>query len=392
MPAASRPLTRWHWILPGAVLAAGTLAVWLGDWDLRVARQFYVPSDPTHWPVGYHQPWAFLYRWAVIPAIGLAAAGLLLLARSSARGRRDAQARSWRQAGLIVVLSLALGPLLLVNGVLHETWGRPRPRQVLEFGGNRPFRPPLLPTWDRQAQSFPTGHAVGGYAVLVLYFVWRERRARLAWFSLATGLALGGVTSWARIAQGGHWLSDGIWSAGIVWFSGWAIARMLEWRDAKAATSPRAPPFHAPPAPVASAHASSPAQTRLTWAAAAYGAAALALCAGYLASLPLLERMDRELPVPVGVNQVQVEWSGPAGSIHHLAAAGSAVRLTTTLSGRGAPWVGLADGWEPQAGPAGELRGRYTVAVRGYRASQNLELWVATPAGVQVTVRRTPPG
>ena len=369
MPTDVRPLTRWHWLVPGALLAAGTAATWSGELDLAVARLVYAPSDPTHWPVGYEQPWALLYRWAVVPAIALAVAGLALLARSFLGGRDSARRASQRRAGLALLLSLALGPLLLVNGVLHETWGRPRPRHVTEFGGTKAFRPVLRPTWDPQAQSFPTGHAAGGYAVVALYFVLRARRPRLAWLALAAALLMGSVTAWARITQGGHWLSDGLWSAGVIWFAAWAVAWTLE-RRARSVPLPASPPVFR------------------RWAAIACGVAALALGVGYLAALPLSGRVDRDLGPAGEVRIVEIELAGPPLEAHRVAAPDARVRVTTTLAGRGPPWAGLTDRWEPQNAGADTLRGRYTLLVPGYRRSQTLELWVLAPPEVQVTLRQ----
>jgi len=371
MSTAPRPLTRWHWLVPALLLAAGTAVLWNGEADRDVARQYYSLGDPTHWPQGYEQPWASLYRWGVAPAIGLAAAGLLLLAWGF--GRNAGKAGALRRAGLTIVLGLALGPLLIVNGVLHEAWGRPRPRQVIEFSGSRAFRPVLRPIRDSGAQSFPTGHAAAGYGFVVLYFVWRETRPRLAWLGLAGALGLGSLTAWARIAQGGHWLSDGLWSAGVVWFAAWAVALALERRGA--GNRPRIPGASRSGAP-------------RPWAAALCGGAALALCAGYLAFHPLIERVDRELPIPPGLSEVEIEWTGTPADAHVLSTPGTAVRLTATLSGRGVPWAGLVDRWETQPWPAGSFHGRYTIAVSGYRRSQTVELWVAAPPDVRVTLVR----
>jgi membrane-associated phospholipid phosphatase len=394
-PAAPRPLNRWHWLIPALALAAGTLAVWIGGLDRLAAAAWYVPDDPTGWPIGYGQPWRFLYRWGVVPAIVLGAAGLLAYAWGCLppRGRlppghripgrpppgagRAAQ-RAWRRAGLLLVLSLALGPALLVNAVLHETWGRPRPRQVVEFGGTKAFQPVLVPAWDPAAQSFPTGHAAGGFAVMALYFVWRGRRPGWAWGALGGGLALGGVTAVARMAQGGHWLSDGLWSGGVVYFSAWAVAKALA--DPPARLAGTVPPPDAPRTDV----------PRPVRAALAAGGA-VALCAGYLAFLPLLERVDRELPLPLGIHEVVLELSAPPASVHTRTASAPGVRLTVTWSGRSGPWATLADRWDPQPAPPGTLAGRYTVTAAGYRPRQNLELWVAAPPDVRVTVRPAGP-
>ena len=96
--AAPPPLTRWHWRIPALALGAGTLAVWLGDLDRRAAALFYVPGDPTGWPIGYAAPWHVLSRWGVVPAILLGAAGLLAYARGCLP-MRDRQPLSGGQGG-----------------------------------------------------------------------------------------------------------------------------------------------------------------------------------------------------------------------------------------------------------------------------------------------------
>ena len=41
------------------------------------------------------------------------------------------------RAAVFLVLSLLLGPGLLVNVILKDNWGRPRPGSVVEFGGTQ---------------------------------------------------------------------------------------------------------------------------------------------------------------------------------------------------------------------------------------------------------------
>jgi membrane-associated phospholipid phosphatase len=56
------------------------------------------------------------------------------------------------------------------------------------------------------------------------FFVLLARRRRVAFGFLAVGLAWGAVVGAGRIAQGGHWLSDVIWSAGMVYLSSFLLA------------------------------------------------------------------------------------------------------------------------------------------------------------------------
>ena len=48
------------------------------------------------------------------------------------------------RAILFLIVTLALGPGALVNGVLKEHWGRPRPIDVTQFGGTEHF----VAWWD----------------------------------------------------------------------------------------------------------------------------------------------------------------------------------------------------------------------------------------------------
>jgi membrane-associated PAP2 superfamily phosphatase len=122
---------------------------------------------------------------------------------------------------------LAVGPGLLVNASLKEHYGRPRPRQVTEFGGSKQFHPLGEPTWDGQGKSFPSGHASMGFFWFApaIYFWPRCRRAARGLVGLA--LIHGGLIGFARMAQGAHWPSDVLWSAGIVYLSAWLLYRML---------------------------------------------------------------------------------------------------------------------------------------------------------------------
>lgn len=43
------------------------------------------------------------------------------------------------RTAIVLTLGLLLGPGLLVNGILKEHWNRPRPVDVTEFGGTKPF-------------------------------------------------------------------------------------------------------------------------------------------------------------------------------------------------------------------------------------------------------------
>lgn len=115
---------------------------------------------------------------------------------------------------LFLATSLALGPGLLVNAILKEFWGRPRPWQVTDFGGTMDFFPAWVPGGACPSNcSFPSGEASSAMWLIALAFVvppaWR--RATLA---LAVAWAL--VISLNRMAFGGHFFFDVLIAWGLM--------------------------------------------------------------------------------------------------------------------------------------------------------------------------------
>ncbi len=124
------------------------------------------------------------------------------------------------RVALYLLAALALGPGLVVHTVFKDHWGRARPRDVIEFGGDRTFTPAFVISdqCDRNC-SFVAGHSSMGFYFLALAFLARRRRYRVY---LAVG-GFGGLTGLGRIAQGAHFLSDVIFSGLLVF----AVAYVL---------------------------------------------------------------------------------------------------------------------------------------------------------------------
>lgn len=107
---------------------------------------------------------------------------------------------------LFVLAAFLLGPGLIVNGILKDYWGRARPREILEFGGDATFSP----AWWISSQchlncSFVSGEAAFAFCLVALVFLvgknWRPVVA-------AVTIVFASAVSLARIAAGGHFLSD----------------------------------------------------------------------------------------------------------------------------------------------------------------------------------------
>jgi len=221
--SAERSLGGRYWILPLLFLVVTTALAWIFGWDVSISRLLYVRGATQPWPLGNTGLSHFLEHVVWVPAVALAFVALGLTAGGLSRRRR-----SIARAGLILMLSLVLGPLLLANVVLKPYFGRPRPQDVVQFGGPDEFRPALDPT-SEDHDSFPSGHAAAAFALLLPFFAFRRSARRLAIAALVAGLTLGVVIGFVRIAHGRHFFTDVLWSGGIVWFSGCAATALMEW-------------------------------------------------------------------------------------------------------------------------------------------------------------------
>ncbi len=170
--------------------------------DLAASRAFYHPDRPDPWSGSSWLPWALLYRAAPWITASLVLLGLLATAYGALRNR-DAPRRN----GAFLLLAIVVGPGLLVNFVLKDHWGRPRPRDVVEFGGAAPYVAPLVPSREG-GTSFPCGHCSAGFLLAAGWWVWRRQRPSWARASLAAGLGTGFALGLGRMAAGGHFLSD----------------------------------------------------------------------------------------------------------------------------------------------------------------------------------------
>jgi lipid A 4'-phosphatase len=175
--------------------------------DVSAARLFFRPDAADHWPLAHQAPWSLLYGAAPWITASLVLGGLLALAVGFLRDRV-----SWRRQAIFVILSVIVGPGLLINAVFKDHWDRPRPREIVEFGGPLQYVQAPLPG-SESGTSFPCGHCSVGFLYGAGWWLWRKRKPWQARASLAVGLIAGLSLGAGRMAAGGHFLSDVIWSA-----------------------------------------------------------------------------------------------------------------------------------------------------------------------------------
>lgn len=203
---------RRYWLPELAVLiiVAATAIVLFAVTDLDIAslRPYYHPELADPWPVANHPLWSVFYRSAPWVTGSLAVAGSALIIAGMLREKW----RRLRLYGLFILLCVILGPGLVINVALKDHWGRPRPRQLVEFGGKLEYVQPLIPSGSH-GKSFPCGHCSVGYLYAAGWWLWRRKHLALRAAGLATGLVLGTLLGFGRMAAGAHFLSDAVWSA-----------------------------------------------------------------------------------------------------------------------------------------------------------------------------------
>jgi len=108
--------------------------------------------------------------------------------------------------------------VFVVNIILKNIWGRARPNEIFEMGGKNTFTPWYqISTQCDLNCSFVSGDAAVGFSLVVFYFI--IKRELYLWLSLLLGFSIGGI----RIMEGGHFISDVIFSCLVVFLFNFII-------------------------------------------------------------------------------------------------------------------------------------------------------------------------
>lgn len=195
--------------------------------DLAISHFFYTPDllGKGHFIENALTDWMFEWGERIGFGVGAIATTLYLLAW------KIPPLKKFRPACLLMMFTLVLGAGLCVNTLGKGCLARPRPKQVIEFGGTHAFRPVYqlgLQSKTDPQKSFPSGHAsMGFYYLSVCLVAYRYRNKWLMAAGVALTLSLGMGLSLTRIAQGGHFFSDTLFAALIMWwitlFADWLV-------------------------------------------------------------------------------------------------------------------------------------------------------------------------
>jgi lipid A 4'-phosphatase len=219
--------TRMLRILGLAAVAGWILFVVFPSVDLGVANWFFVP--PRDFGLGdtwvgrfFDNEIHFAMEWFLVVLVGAFVYGQF---------RRQPVWGLTPKRFLFVALSIALGAGLLTNVVLKDGWGRARPSQIVEFGGQKQFTPAFV----RSSQCDKNCSFVSGDASLAASFmsfaVIADRHRRRWWVGLGSFTALVGLM---RMARGSHFLSDVVFAVIFTLMVMFVLARLIledRWRE-----------------------------------------------------------------------------------------------------------------------------------------------------------------
>ena len=182
------------------------------NFDLHFSSKYF--TDENQWFLAKSPPWNWLYKYGVIPGIFVSILSFFTWIFS----RTNKKLVILRPYLLICALTPIIASALLVNVVLKDHTGRPRPREVKQFSGNWEYIPALKAGIPGRGHSFPCGHCSIAFTLTSGIVFWRLSR-KFAILSLSLGLIYGILMSLARIVQGGHFITDAMWSLGVVWLT-----------------------------------------------------------------------------------------------------------------------------------------------------------------------------
>ena len=363
-------------LLFGALAGALTLLFALTPLDLAVARLFYRPASEDPWPLAGNEPWAALYHLAPAITASLVLLGLAMLAGGVALRRA-----SWRRHGALVLLTLMLGPGLLINGVFKDHWERPRPRDVVELGGSSPYV--IAPLPGPGGASFPCGHCAVGFVYAAGWWIWRRRAPGWALASAIAGALAGLALGIGRMAAGGHFLSDVLWSAllalGMVHALYHYVLRIPLAEKAGTATALTTPEPVAAPGPAGAAI-----RERALLGLAVLGGLGVLLT---LLVAPHGTALESQLPYATlrPAPAVFEVTASTADVIITLVDAGGEVAVRGELHGFGVPWGVLRAQSSFDARPPGTLR--YAIEQRGAFTDLNGFVSIRLPIGALRVLR-----
>lgn len=213
----------------GIGVVAGLVFGLVPSLDLHAAAGFYSVTDAN----GNMFAWRLSPTLLTLHNIALKAGFVLLLPVLAAIAWKLIAPRRPMlipaRAAMFLIVTMLLGPGLLVNVALKDHWGRPRPIDVTQFGGSEHF----VPWWDPRGDCPSNCSFVSGDVATV---AWTFAPAALLpgpWqpLAFAGAFALTVFMAVIRMMAGAHFPSDTIFAGVFTYLLIWlAYALIYRWR------------------------------------------------------------------------------------------------------------------------------------------------------------------
>jgi membrane-associated PAP2 superfamily phosphatase len=171
--------------------------------DLEIQKYLFDFETKT-WLIDKDEPVKKLLFYQLPKLLfGIGVAGCLVAAILDFKGQR--------RRLFLIFLGLSLIPLIAGN--IKKFTNIYCPAQLEIYDGDKPYvrifeSYPSDFQQIKTGQCFPAGHAVVGFALMILFFAFTKKSHRL--WGLATGLILGWITGFYQMAKGAHFLGDSL--------------------------------------------------------------------------------------------------------------------------------------------------------------------------------------
>lgn len=221
-----------HRLVGTAALLLAAAFVAFPQLDLAASRLFFAGGQWS--PL--RDAWWVHALYVGVPPLGQGLLLGLLLVLALGYLPRLTRLKPLRGTCAFLLVAALLGQGLLIDQGLKNHFGRARPTQVAEFGGDKRFTPAfvLSDQCDRNC-AFASGHVAA--TAFLMGFGWLgTARQRRRWLVLSLGAAT--TMGTVRILQGGHFLSDAVFA----WFATYLSFCVTEWLFRRVGRLPAPPP------------------------------------------------------------------------------------------------------------------------------------------------------
>ncbi len=212
-------------------LLFASLAAMFPAVDLQISGLFYDGDSFLQ-----NQWWQNLLKEGLGYLLGLSfTAVLVIYVRNRLLKRGQCRVNGRCVAYLLIVAIVGAG--LIVNVAFKNNVGRARPRDIVEFGGDKLFTPAfVLSNQCRTNCSFSSGDSAGAFIAIALAMALTHRRRYLA-----AAVAFGAIVSFSRVSSGAHFFSDTVVSFYVMYICADVFRHYLLAAPARAAGAGAAP-------------------------------------------------------------------------------------------------------------------------------------------------------